>query len=38
MEVYRTINKHVSKYVHDDGSETAIKTIPEGEVGCGGLW
>ena len=36
MEVYRTINGHVSKYVHDDGSETAIKTIPEGEVGCGG--
>lgn len=36
MEVYRTINGHVAKYVHDDGSETAIKTIPEGEVGCGG--
>lgn len=36
MEVYRTENGHVAKYVHDDGSETAIKTIPEGEVGCGG--
>lgn len=36
MEVYRTINGHVAKYVHDDGSETAIKTIPPGEVGCGG--
>lgn len=29
MEVYRTTNGHVAKYVHDDGSETAIKTIPE---------
>jgi adenine C2-methylase RlmN of 23S rRNA A2503 and tRNA A37 len=36
MEVYRTINGHVAKYVHDDGSETAIKTTPPGEVGCGG--
>ena len=28
MEVYNTLNGEVSKYVHDDGSETAIKTIP----------
>jgi len=27
MEVYRTKDGQVSKYVHDDGSETAIKTI-----------
>lgn len=36
MEVYRTKNGHVAKYVHDDGSETAIKTLPEGEESCGG--
>ncbi len=36
MEVYRTKNGQVAKYVHDDGSETAIKTTPPGEVGCGG--
>ena len=28
MEVYRTKDKTVAKYVHDDGSETAVKTIP----------
>lgn len=28
MEVYRTIDGTVAKYVHDDGSETAIKTTP----------
>ena len=27
MEVYRTKDGQVSKYVHDDGSETAIKTV-----------
>jgi adenine C2-methylase RlmN of 23S rRNA A2503 and tRNA A37 len=27
MEVYRTQDGQVSKYVHDDGSETAIKTV-----------
>lgn len=27
MEVYRTKDGQVAKYVHDDGSETAIKTI-----------
>jgi len=27
VEVYRTKDGQVSKYVHDDGSETAIKTI-----------
>jgi adenine C2-methylase RlmN of 23S rRNA A2503 and tRNA A37 len=29
MEVYRTDDGAVAKYVHDDGSETAIKTTPE---------
>lgn len=28
MEVYRTEDNHVAKYIHDDGSETAIKTTP----------
>lgn len=27
MEVYRTKDGQVSKYIHDDGSETAIKTV-----------
>jgi adenine C2-methylase RlmN of 23S rRNA A2503 and tRNA A37 len=27
MEVYRTEDNQVSKYVHDDGSETTIKTV-----------
>lgn len=27
MEIYRTKDGQVSKYVHDDGSETAIKTV-----------
>lgn len=27
MEVYRTQDGQVSKYIHDDGSETAIKTV-----------
>jgi len=33
MEVYRTKDNHVAKYVHDDGSETAIKTTPITEYG-----
>ena len=28
MEVYETIDKSVMKFIHDDGSETAIKTVP----------
>lgn len=28
MEVYRTKDGTVAKYVHDDGSETAIKSVP----------
>lgn len=28
MEFYRSKDNHVTKYVHDDGSETAIKTTP----------
>ncbi len=28
MELYRSKDNHVAKYVHDDGSETAIKTTP----------
>ena len=28
MEVYRTEDNTVAKYVHDDGSETAIKSVP----------
>ncbi len=33
MEVYRTKDGLVSKYVHDDGSETAIKTVSS----CGNI-
>jgi len=33
MEVYRSKDGHVAKYVHDDGSETAIKTTPITEYG-----
>lgn len=33
MEIYRTEDNHVAKYVHDDGSETAIKTTPIDEFG-----
>lgn len=34
MEVYRTEDGQVSKYVHDDGSETAIKTVSS----CGNIF
>ena len=27
MEVYRTQDDQVSKYIHDSGAETAIKTV-----------
>lgn len=33
MEYYRSKDRHVTKYVHDDGSETAIKTTPIEEFG-----
>lgn len=33
MEYYRSADGHVTKYVHDDGSETAIKTTPIEEFG-----
>ena len=33
MEVYRTTDGAVAKYVHNDGSETAIKTTPIVEYG-----
>lgn len=33
MEVYRTQDGQVSKYIHDDGSETAIKTVSS----CGNI-
>ena len=33
MEVYRTTDGTVAKYVHNDGSETAIKTTPIVEYG-----
>ena len=33
MELYRSEDGHVAKYVHDDGSETAIKTTPITEYG-----
>lgn len=36
MELYTTIDGTIAKYVHDDGSETAIKTWPEGMASCGG--
>ena len=36
METYISNNGCVAKYVHDDGSETAIKTIAPGEESCGG--
>jgi len=36
MEVYITTDETIAKYVHDDGSETAIKTLPKGEISCGG--
>jgi adenine C2-methylase RlmN of 23S rRNA A2503 and tRNA A37 len=35
MEVYRTKDNSVAKYVHDDGSETSIKTSVES---CGGTY
>lgn len=33
MEVYRSKDGHVAKYVHNDGSETAIKTTPIDKFG-----
>ncbi len=33
MEVYRSKDGHVAKYVHDDGSETSIKTTPTDKFG-----
>lgn len=36
MEVYRVYDNTVAKYVHDDGSETAIKTTPK--EGFGGTY
>jgi 23S rRNA (adenine2503-C2)-methyltransferase len=36
LETYISNNGHVAKYVHDDSSETAIKTIAPGEESCGG--
>lgn len=35
MESYISNDKCVAKYVHDDGSETSIKTWPDG-ISCGG--
>lgn len=34
MEVYKTKDNKVSKYIHDDGSETAIKTVNS----CGNIF
>jgi len=36
MEQYISNDNTVAKYVHDDGSETAIKTLNPNDVGCGG--
>ena len=36
MESFISNDGTVAKYVHDDGSETAIKTLPEGAESCGG--
>lgn len=36
METYVSSNNCVAKYVHDDGSETSIKTLAPGEESCGG--
>lgn len=36
MERYVTQDGSVAKYVHDDGSETSIKTWPKGMESCGG--
>lgn len=36
MESYISNDKCVAKYVHDDGSETSIKTWPDGVESCGG--
>lgn len=36
MELYINNDGSIAKYVHDDGSETAIKTWPEGMESCGG--
>ena len=33
LEIYRSKDKHVTKYVHVDGTETAIKTTPKQEFG-----
>lgn len=35
-ERYVSMDGSVAKYLHSDGSETAIKTWPEGMVSCGG--
>lgn len=36
MERYVTEDGTIAKYVHDDGSETSIKTWPKGMESCGG--
>jgi len=36
MEAYISKDKTVAKYIHDDGSETAIKTPPPGIDSCSG--
>jgi 23S rRNA (adenine2503-C2)-methyltransferase len=35
-ELYLTQDGCIAKYVHEDGSETSIKTWPEGMESCGG--
>lgn len=36
MELYTTLDGTIAKYVHDDGSETSIKTWPRGMGSCSG--
>ena len=36
MEIYRTFDNTVARYIHEDGSETAIKTTPK--EGFGGVY
>ena len=36
MELYITNDGNIAKYIHDDGSETSIKTWPKNMESCGG--
>lgn len=36
-ELYLTQDGKIAKYVHVDGSETAIKTLPKDDISCSGI-